>query len=159
MPDALGWELELAGLHPVIFQLSWQQVAAGDLDFFRGCVAGQFNDFQAIPQRRMHGIQPVGGGDEKDFAQVKGNFEVVIAEMLVLLRIQDFQQGRSRITAEIRTKLVDFVQQKHRIPCIQPFQGLQYSTRHGANVGSAVSPDLCFIPNATQRDARKRTAQ
>jgi hypothetical protein len=47
------------------------EVAPGNLEFFRFGVAGQLDDFQPVAQRGMHRVQPVGGGDEQHMRQIE----------------------------------------------------------------------------------------
>ena len=47
--------------------------------------------------------------------QVEVDFEVVVVERRVLLRVEHFEQRRRRIAAEVHRHLVDFVEQEQRI--------------------------------------------
>ena len=47
--------------------------------------------------------------------KVEIDFEVVVVERRVLLRVEHFEQRRGRIAAEVHRHLVDFVEQEQRI--------------------------------------------
>ena len=49
------------------------------------------------------------------FDKIERHVEIVIAERVVLLRIEHFHQRRRRIAAEIAAELVHFVQHHDRI--------------------------------------------
>ena len=51
------------------------------------------------------------------FDKIECHIEIVVAERLVLLRIQYFEQRRRRIAAEIASEFIYFVEQQHRILC------------------------------------------
>jgi len=56
-----------------------------------------------------------GGRDEDHFGEVVGHLEVVIAERVVLLGVEDLEKRRARVAAEVRTDLVDLVEHEHGI--------------------------------------------
>ena len=43
------------------------------------------------------------------------HIQIVVAERRILLRIERFQQRRSRITAKVAPHFVDFIEHEHRI--------------------------------------------
>ena len=45
----------------------------------------------------------------------KGHLEVMVGKGVILLRVQDFQQGRRRVSPKIHSQLVDLVQHKDRV--------------------------------------------
>ena len=143
----------------MFFELARHQVTLGDLQLLRRGVARQADDFEAITQRGLDGIEPVRRGDEQHLREVKRQVEVVIGEGVVLLGIQHFEQRGGRITPEVRANLVDLVQQDDRIARLDAAQRLDDATRHGSHVGPPMATDLRFIAQATQRDAGKLTAQ
>ncbi len=100
----------------------------------------------------------VGGGDEQDLRQVVVDVEVVILEGGVLLRIEDFEQGRGRIAAEVRRHLVDFVEQEDGVLGARALHVLDDLARQGADVGAAMAANLGFVAHATQRKADKLAA-
>jgi len=59
--------------------------------FFRR-VAGQLEDLHAVAQRTGNGVEHVRRRDEEDLGQVERHVEVVIAERVVLFRIEDLEQ-------------------------------------------------------------------
>ena len=54
----------------------------------------------------------------------------MIAEELVLFRIQHFQQCITRIALIVSTHLIDFIDQEYRIDCSCTLHALNDSARH-----------------------------
>ena len=54
--------------------------------------------------------------DEQNLGQIKGNFEVMIAELAVLFRIEHFEKSRRRVPSTIRADLVDLIEHHHGVP-------------------------------------------
>ena len=79
----------------------------------------------------------------------------MIAEGVVLLRIQYLQQGRGRIATEILAQFVNFIEQEQGVAHTRLGQTLQNFARHRTNVGAAMAADLRLITHATQCHANK----
>ena len=89
------------------------------------------------------------------FDKIERHIEVVIAERRVLLRIERFQQCRSRIAPEVAADLVDFVQHEDRIFGLGPADALDNLSRQCSNIGAPVAADFRFIVHAAQREPHK----
>ena len=63
----------------------------------------------------------------------------MIAERIVLLRIENFKQSRRRITAIIVAEFVNFVEHHHRIIDTGTAQRLDDSARHRADISAPMS--------------------
>ena len=68
-------------------------------------------------------MQIVGGGYEKDLGKIIIKVEVVVIEGKILLGIQHFEQCGRRISSEVHTHLVDFIQAEDRDCCSFPSSG------------------------------------
>ena len=79
----------------------------------------------------------------------------MIAEGMILFRIQRLQQRRSRIAPEIAGHLVHFIQQEQRIQAAHLLHPAYDASRHGPDVGTAVPADFRFIPYAAQGNTGK----
>ena len=110
-----GGELDPMRVQAVGLDLARDQVAAGDLDFFLLGVAVDLDDLHAVAEGRLDRFHQVGRGDEQHFGKVEGHAQVMVGEGVVLLRVQDFQQGRGRVAAEIHADLVHFVHHEYRV--------------------------------------------
>jgi len=134
---------------------SWRgdQVAARDVKLLLLDVAGQTDHFHAVAQGGRHGVEDVGGADEQHFAQVEGLVDVVVLESVVLLRVQDLEQGRGGIAAEVRAELVHLVEHEHRVLALRAAQALDHLAGEGSDVGAAMSADLRLVAHAPQGDA------
>ena len=79
----------------------------------------------------------------------------MIAEGMVLLRIQRFQQRRSRIAPEIAGHLVHFIQQEQRVQAPDFLHPVDDAARHGPDVSAAMPADFRFVPHAAQGNPGK----
>ena len=100
-------------------------------------------------------MQHVGGGDEKYLRQVVFHVEVMIAEAVILLRIQNFQQRRRGIAAEIHGHFVHFIEHDHWILGAGLLHHLDDLAGQRADVSAAMAPDLGFVAHSAQRHADK----
>ena len=101
--------------HPVFRRLLRNQVSVCNVELLFTRIARQFDNLHTVAQRLRDGIHPVRRGDEQNLRQVERNVEVVIAERVVLFRVEHFHQRRRRVAAEIAAELVDFVEHHDRI--------------------------------------------
>ena len=83
----------------------------------------------------------------------------MVAEGIVLSRVQHFQKGRGRVSLVVRAHLVHLVQKEHRISSTSLFQGFQNAPRHSPHIGAAMAADLRLIPYAPQGGTDKLPAQ
>lgn len=107
----------------MLFHLLFHQIFLGDVELFFPGIAGQLNDVHPVQQRRGDGGQVVGGGDEQHLAQIKGQFDVVVPEGVVLLPVQHFQHGGGRVPPKVVGHFVDFVQQDQGVGSPWPGSG------------------------------------
>ena len=150
--DAFVIELQLFLAEAGCFQLFRNQESLGDFLLFFLCVPGDTQYLHSV----LHGLgdcmKDICGRYEHDLGQIVVHIEIVIVEGRVLFRIEDFQQCGSRISPEIHRHLVYFIQQEDRVHGAGLFDHLNDLTRQGSDIRSAVSPDLGFIPDPTQRE-------
>src|SRR5690606_4427429 len=66
-------------------------VTQGNLQFFLVGVPGQTDDLHAIQKRAGNRIECIGGRDEKYLRKIKGQIEIVVSKLPVLLRIENFE--------------------------------------------------------------------
>ena len=95
-------ELDLARLQAVRLELARDQELAGDGQLLFLDVTGEFDHLEPVAQRGRHRVEDVGRRDEHHLAQVVRDLEIVVAERVVLLRIQYFQQRGRGVAAEIQ---------------------------------------------------------
>ena len=130
-----------------------------DVQFFFAGIAGKFDDLHAVAQRLRDGIHPVGRGDEQHFRQIKRHVKIMVAERVILLRVEHFHQRRRRIATEIASQFIDFIQHHHRIVGFRALQSLNHLAGQRADVRPAVTANLGFIVHAAQGDAHELTSQ
>ena len=85
-----------------LLQLPREQIALGDLDLLLLAVAGQPQNLHAVQQRPRDRVERVRRRDEEHLRQIERQIEIVVAERVVLRRVEDLQQGRGRDRRENR---------------------------------------------------------
>ena len=106
------------------------------------------DQLHSVEQRPGDSVERVGRGDKDHIGEVKVQLKVVIAERVVLRRIEHLQQCRRRIAGPARAEFVDLVQQDHRIHRVGLSQRLHNPAGLRAHVGPAVPADFCFVTYA-----------
>ena len=144
---------------PVVLHLLVDQVIGRDLQLLFFGVAGDLEHFHAVAQRRRNRVEHVRRRDEQHLRQVERHVEVVIAERVVLLRIEHLEQRRRRIAAEIGAELVDLVEDEHRVLRLGPAQPLDDLPGQRADVGAAVAADFRLVAHAAERHAHELAAE
>ena len=159
VPHRILGKLDLLRRDPVLLDLARNQVAVGDMHLLLFAVALQGNHLHAVHQRRRHRVQHVRRADEQHLRQIERHVEVVVAEGVVLLRIQRLQQRRSRIAAEVPAQLVHLVEHDHRVVGFRPADALDDLAGQRADVSSPMAANLRLVVHAAQRDALELAAQ
>ena len=78
----------------------------------------------------------------------------MVTIVVVLFRVQHFQQGGTGIAAVVGTQFVDLVQQQHRIAAARLGHSGHNAAGHRADVGLPVSPDVRLVVNAAKGNSR-----
>ena len=77
----------------------------------------------------------------------------MIQKFAVLLRIENFQQRRGRVSLIAGANLVDLIDHDDRVGALAGLHHLDKLAGEGADVGAPVPLDLGFIANATHAEA------
>ena len=104
-------------------------------------------------------VEHVRRRDEQHFAQVERHVEVVIAERVVLFRIEHLEQRRRRIAAEVGAELVDLIEDEDRVLRLGAAQALDDLPGQRADIGAAMAADFRFVAHAAERDAHELAAE
>ena len=140
-------------------QLARQQVAAGDEHLLGVRVAVEADDVHAVEQRPGHRVEHVGRGDEHDLGQVEVELEVVVAERVVLRRVEHLEQRRRRVARpRAGAELVDLVEQHDRVHRAGLGDRLDDAARLRADVRAPVAADLGLVADAAEGDAHELPA-
>src|SRR5439155_3694431 len=150
---------DLVRFQPVFAQLARQQVTLSDFEFLALGVARQIDQLHPIEQRSGNSADVVRGRDEDDLRKIEGHVEVAIDKSVVLAWIEHLEQGARRIAAKVGADLIDLIEHHHGIAGAGATQLLNYASRHRADVGAAVSPDLGLVTNTAQAHSHKPPAQ
>ena len=137
----------------MLLQLLGDEVALSDAQLFFQGVTAEGDDFHAIPERGLDGVQLVGVGEEKHLGKIQGHVQVMVPEGVILFRIKHFQKRCGRVSAHVAADFVHLVQHDDGVHGFHLMQGLHDAAGHGAHIGAPVAADLTFIVDAAQRYA------
>ena len=137
----------------VALALARPQVVARDRGLLRHRVAVEPDDLHTVQERAGDRLGDVGGGDEQDLGEVELDVEVVVAERVVLGRVEHLEQGRAGVAAPVGADLVDLVEHDHRVHRPRVAQRAHQAAREGADVRAAVAADLGLVADAAERHA------
>ncbi len=98
-------------------------------------------------------------GDKENLREIVVHVEVVILKGGVLLGIEDFEQRRSRIAAEVGSHLVYFVEKEDRVLGAGALHVLNDLAGQCADVGAAMPANLCLIAHSAEREANELASQ
>ena len=128
-------------------------MALGNLELVRRGVALELDDLHAVEQGLGNGLQRVGGADKEHIGQVVGGVHIVVCEGVVLLGVQNLQQGAGRITVVGDGQLVDLIEHHDGIGDPALLDAVHDPAGHGADVGPAVAADVRLVADAAQAHA------
>ena len=146
-------------LQAVLADLAGDEVAAGDVELLVDRVAGQPDHLHPVAERRRDRVEDVRGGDEDDLGEVEVEVEVVVAERVVLGRIEHLEHRAGRIAAEVGAHLVDLVDHEDRVAGAGVAERPDDRARHRADVGAPVAADLRLVADAADRDPLELAAR
>src|SRR5215475_9556145 len=146
-------DLDLIDFESVGLHLPAHQIAPGDLALFRHRVAGEADDLHAVAQRPRYGVEQIRGGDEHHAAEIEWNAEVVVAEAVVLLRVEHLEEGGGRIALDAGAELVDLIEHHHAVARAGLADGLYDVARQRPDIGTPVPADLALVVHAAETDA------
>jgi hypothetical protein len=150
---------DLALLEPVPLELPRPEVAVRDRELLVDGVAVERDDLHAVEQRPGDALDEVRGGDEEHLGQVELDVEVVVAERVVLRRVEHLEQRGRRIAAPVGAELVDLVEQDHRVHRPGVAERAHQPARQRADVRAAVAADLGLVAHAAERHAHELAAE
>ncbi len=143
----------------VVFDLLGEQVVLGDVQLLPARVARDADDLHAVAERRGDGVADVRGRDEHHLREVVGDLEVVVAEGVVLLGVEDLEERRRRIAAEVVADLVDLIEHEDRVDGPGLLHALDDLAGEGADVGAAVTADGGLVVHAAKADAMELASE
>src|SRR5258708_5102349 len=83
----------------------------------------------------------------------------MILELVVLLRVENLEQRRRWIAAEVLSKLVDLIEQEQRVGGPRLLHVRDDLARERADVGPSVSANFSLVTYAAERLANELTAR
>jgi hypothetical protein len=114
-------------------------------------VAGERDHVHAIEQSAGDRVGCVCRADEEDLREIEGQVEVVIAERLVLLGVENLEHRGCRIAADVGAHLVDLVDEQHRIQRLGVAERADHRAGHRTDVRAPVPADLGLVADAADR--------
>src|SRR5262249_62038798 len=112
--------------------------------------AGEADNLHAVAQGPRNGVEHVCGGDENHAAQIERHAEIIVAERVVLLRVEHFEQRGARIAMNAGTELVDFVEHHHAISAARFADRLNDIAGQSPDIGAPVATDFSFVVHASK---------
>ena len=94
-----------------------------------------------------------------DLGEVELEVEVVVAEGVVLGRVEDLEHRRGGVAAEVGAHLVDLVDHEHRVAGAGVAERADDRPRQGPDVGAAVAADLGLVADAADGDPLELAAE
>ena len=136
-----------------------KQVPVGDEHLLVVGVSVETDEVHPVEQWRRDRVGHVGRGEEHHLGQIEVDFEVVVAERVVLGGIEDLEQRRGRIARPpAGRELVDLVEQDDRVHRARLLQRPHEASGLRADIGAAVAADLGLVANAAERHAHELAA-
>ena len=83
----------------------------------------------------------------------------MIAERVVLFRIEHLEQRRRGVAAEVVAELVDLIEDEDRVLRFGPSQALDNLAGERTDVGAAMATNLRLVADAAERDAHKLASE
>src|SRR5512135_2402376 len=83
----------------------------------------------------------------------------MIAERIILLRVENFQKGRGWIPAEVNPDFIHLIHHENRIVAPGLFNRLNDPAGQSADIGATMTPNFSLVPYPSQRDPDKFSAQ
>src|SRR2546423_9446866 len=115
-------------------------MSARDLQLLLLGVTGEADDLHSVAKGGLDGVEYVGRRHEHRVREVERDAEVVVAETVVLLRVENFEQSGRRVAAKIGPDLVNLVEHHERLVRPRLLQSLNYPPGHRADVRAPGSP-------------------
>ena len=139
-------------------QLLRHEEALGNPHSLQLRVAGELDDLHPVAKRRRDRVEHVRRGDEQHLGQVERHLQVVVLEAVVLLRVEDLEQRRRRVAAEVHADLVDLVEHEHRVRAAGGLDVLDHAAGKRADVRAPMAADLRLVVDAAQAHAHELAA-
>ena len=146
---------DLVLAQPVPLDLPRPEVAARDRGLLVDRVAVEADDLHPVEQRPGDRVGDVRGRDEEDLGEVELDVEVVVAERVVLRRVEHLEQRRGRVAAPVGADLVHLVEQDDRVHRPGVAQRADEPARQRADVRAPVAADLGLVADAAERHAHE----
>ena len=121
-----------------------------NLKFFLARIAGQLDDLHAVEQWPRDGIERIGCRDEQHVGEIERHLDKMVAERVVLLRVEHLQKRRGRVAAVIVSELVDLVEQHQRIAATGKLHCVHDPSGHRADICLAMAADIALIAHAAK---------
>ena len=143
-------DLDVPRLQAVVLHLLGNEEPTTDLGLLLLGVAGQLDDLHPVAQRGRDRVDQVARGDEQDLAEVERDLEIVVLERVVLLGVEDLEEGRARVAPEVHPDLVDLVEHEHGVVRPGGLDVLDHPAGQGPDIGPAVAADLGLVVDAAE---------
>ena len=151
--DVVDRNLFLAQARPLA--LARPEIAACDRDLLVNGVPVEPDDLHAVEQRAGDRLGHVRRGDEDDLGEVDLHVEVVVAEGVILGRVEHLEQRGRGVAAPVGANLVHLVQEDHGVHRLGVAERSHQPARQRADIRAAVAADLGLVAHAAERHAHE----
>ncbi len=138
---------------PVALDLPRHQVMPSDRDLLVLRVPVEPEHLHPVEQRSRDRLGDVARRDEQHLRQVEIDVEVVVAEGVVLRRVEHLEERRGGVAAPVGSDLVDLIEHHHGVLRPRVLQRAHDPSRQRTDVRPAVAADLGLVVHATEGDA------
>ncbi|KAF5052999.1 hypothetical protein DSECCO2_402880 [anaerobic digester metagenome] len=128
------------------------QVVLCDRELLVLRVARDLDKLHPVEEGRRDRREAVCGRDEEHVREVVGDLQVVVRERVVLLGVEDLEEGARRVAGVGDGEFVDLVEDEDRVLRPGLLHPLDDPAGERPDVGPPVPPDLCLILDAAEAD-------
>ncbi len=104
-------------------------------------------------------MTPFCCGHENHVRQVKRDSQIVIAETIVLLRVENFEQCGRWVTTKIRADLIDLIEHDQRVVRARLLESLNDAAGHRADIRAAMTANFSLVVHTAKAETHELSTQ
>ena len=123
-------DFQFSSVKTVPLELLRDKMMTGDRGFFAFGVGVKLDDLHAVKKRTRHRLKGICGSDKQAVGKVNGKLDEMVAEFLVLLRVEHLKKSRSRIPLCRAAHFINLVKKNDRVGSLRPNERIYNSAGH-----------------------------
>ena len=131
-------------------ELLGEQMTLGNVEFLGTGIGGKADDLHAVDEGKRDPVVIVRGGDKNAIRKIERQLEKMIAEIFVLLGIENLKQRRCRIAVHAGGELIDLVEHQNGVVNACRGDRLNDTAGHSAHVGLSVTANVSLVTDAAE---------